>query len=71
MYRIDAEGAAEQLWQSSSDTPLSLGIARGDRLMVGTGGDGRVFLVQDDHSSSLLLSVDADQVTDVLMSPGR
>jgi len=66
VYRIDPDGAAERIWQSARETPLSLALARGDRLVVGTGTDGRVFVVNQDGSSALLLSVEADQVTDVL-----
>ena len=65
VYRIGSDGAADELWRSQRDTPLSLSLARDDRLMVGTGNDGRVYLVQQNKSSSLLLSVEADQVTDV------
>ena len=68
IYRIAPDGAAEQLWTTSEDTPLSLSLARDDRLMVGTGKEGRVFLVGQNQTSSLLLSVDADQVTAVQMA---
>ncbi|HSF14410.1 MAG TPA: hypothetical protein VLK65_02530 [Vicinamibacteria bacterium] len=63
LYRIDSEGAADLLWQSSENTPLSLSLARDDRLMIGTGNAGRIFLVAQDQTSSLLTSVEADQVT--------
>ena len=65
VYRIAPDGAAEQLWTTGEDTPLSLSLARDDRLMVGTGTEGRVFLVGQNQTSSLLLSVEADQVTAV------
>ena len=65
VYRITPDGAAEQLWTTGEDTPLSLSLARDDRLMVGTGTEGRVFLVGQNQTSSLLLSVEADQVTAV------
>ena len=68
VYRIAPDGAAEQLWTTREDTPLSLSLARDDRLMVGTGTEGRVFLVGQNQTSSLLLSVDADQVTAVQMA---
>ena len=68
VYRITPDGAAEQLWTSREDTPLSLTLATDDRLMVGTGNEGRVFLVGQNKTSSLLLSVEADQVTAVQMA---
>jgi hypothetical protein len=69
VYRVAADGSAEQLWSFAEDTPLSLSLARDDRLMVGTGQEGRVFLVGQNKTSSLLLSVQADQVTAVQTAP--
>ena len=63
LYRIDADGATEELWKFIQDTPLSLLLSTDDRLMVGTGNAGRVFFVNQNKTSSLLLSVEADQVT--------
>lgn len=68
VYRIDPDGAAEELWTSGADTPLSLTLVRDDRIMVGTGKDGRVFLIGQDKNNSLLLSVEADQVSGIQMA---
>lgn len=70
IYRIAPDGAAEELWTTHEDTPLSLSLVRDDRLMVGTGKEGRVFLVGQNQTSSLLLSVDADQVTAIQITAG-
>ena len=69
LFRIAPDGSGEQLWQSGEDTPLSLALGRDDRLLVGTGNEGRVFLVHQDKTSSLLLSVEADQVTAIRSAP--
>jgi hypothetical protein len=63
VYRVSPEGVTEALWTSTEDTPLSLKLERDDRLMVGTGKAGRIFLVRQDKTSSLLLKAEADQVT--------
>ncbi|MGH9333687.1 MAG: hypothetical protein ACRD21_08055, partial [Vicinamibacteria bacterium] len=65
LYRIAPDGASELMWQSRTDAPLSVALATDDRLMIGSGSDGRVYLVSQDKSSALLLSADADQVTAV------
>ncbi len=65
IYKISPQGSAETLWQSSENTPLSLKLESDDRIMVGTGQDGRIFLVRQDKTSSLLARVDADQVTSI------
>ncbi len=71
VYRIGPEGSAERLWGSSEDLPLSLKLERDDRVMVGTGKKGRIFLVRQDKTSSLLLRAEADQVTSIYSSDGR
>ncbi len=71
VYRIGPEGSAERLWASAEDVPLSLKLERDDRVMVGTGKKGRIFLVRQDKSSSLLLRAEADQVTSIYSTDGR
>jgi hypothetical protein len=65
LFRVSPDGAFEQLWQSATDAPLSLAVASDDRLMIGSSSEGRVFLVSQDKTSALLLSLEADQVTAV------
>jgi len=71
IYRISPEGSGERLWSSNEDIPLSLKLERDDRLMVGTGRQGRIFLVRQDKTSSLLLRAEADQVTSLYSNDGR
>ena len=71
LYRISPEGSAESLWESNEDLPLSLSLARDDRLMVGTGKNGRIFMVRQDRTSSLLMRVEADQVTSIYSPDGN
>ncbi len=65
LYRISPDGASELMWQSRTDPPLSLALASDDRLILGSGTEGRVFLVSQDKTSALFLSAEADQVTAV------
>lgn len=65
LYRISPDGVSELMWQSRNDPPLSLALTTDDRLILGSGTDGRVFLVSQDQTSALFLSADADQVTAV------
>ena len=65
LYRISPDGVSELMWQSRSDPPLSLALTTDDRLILGSGTDGRVFLVSQDKTSALFLSAAADQVTAV------
>jgi hypothetical protein len=63
LYRITPEGVSELLWQSRNDPPLSLALATDDRLIIGSGTEGRIYLVNQDKTSALFLSAEADQVT--------
>ncbi len=65
LYRISPDGASELMWQSRTDPPLSLALATDDRLLLGSGTEGRVFLVSQDQTNALFLSAEADQVTAV------
>jgi sugar lactone lactonase YvrE len=71
VYRVSSEGSTERLWDSKQDLPLSLTLERDDRLMVGTGRKGRIFLVRQDKTSSLLLRAEGDQVTAIHSQDGR
>ncbi|MFQ5791187.1 MAG: hypothetical protein ACE5JI_12020, partial [Acidobacteriota bacterium] len=71
LFRIRPQGSAERLWESRENHPLSLKLERDDRLMLGTGKDGRVFLVRQDNSSALLLRLEAEQVTSIYSPDGR
>jgi hypothetical protein len=45
-------------------------MERDDRIMVATGKNGRIFLVRQDKTSSLLLRAEADQVTSIYSPDG-
>jgi sugar lactone lactonase YvrE len=63
LYRISPDGASELMWQSRTNAPLSLALSSDDRLLLGSGTDGRIYLVSQDKTSALFLSAEADQVT--------
>ncbi len=71
VYRISPQGSAERLWESHDTMPLSLKVERDDRIMVGTDKEGRIFLVRQDKTSSLLTRAEAAQVTSIYSSDGR
>jgi sugar lactone lactonase YvrE len=63
LYRISPDGISELLWQSRNDPPLSLALTTDDRLIIGSGTEGRIYLLNQDKTSALYLSAEADQVT--------
>jgi hypothetical protein len=62
VLRLSATGEVDTLWSSSEDTPFSL-ERRSDGILVGTGNKGKLFLLQDDRSWTMLTTLQAEQVT--------
>ncbi len=63
LYRIEPNGAAEAIWESSEERPLSLVLLRDERLLLGTGNRGRIYRISRDGDRTLLLRVASEQVT--------
>lgn len=70
LYRIAPSGAAQTIWESSTDRPLSLAMLRDERLLLGTGDRGRVYRVTRDGEVTLLFRADSEQVTAAVSEGG-
>ncbi len=71
LYRIAPSGAAEVIWESSTDRPLSLAMLRDERLLLGTGDRGRLYRITRDGEATLLLRADSEQITAAVSTGGR
>jgi sugar lactone lactonase YvrE len=69
VYKVSPEGYARKLWESREALPLALAPFGDGRLLVGTGNDGRVMLLDDTGSVTDFVAVQAQQVNG-LMSAG-
>ena len=70
VYRIEPDGVWDVVWESSVDTPYDVAIDAGGRLIIGTGGSGKIFRVTEDpHRVVLLTRAPAEQVTSLLSDP--
>lgn len=68
LYRFHENGEPEEIYSNSSDHFVSLTLDDQMRAIVGTGGEGRLIRVGEDHQSAILADVDSRQVSSVLIS---
>lgn len=63
LYRIRADGIPKKLWESADELIYSLVWSEeGKKLVFGTGNKGRVYTVEKDDKTSLLLEQNSEQV---------
>ena len=64
VYRIASDGLWDELWSSDSDAPYDAVFDAEGALLVGTGGDGKIYQVSDTPPRTVLLGrAPARQVT--------
>ncbi len=67
VYRIDAAGACDLIWEFHDDQPFDLSIEDGGSLLVATGNSGKIYrLAGDPWRAMLVTRVDAQQATSIL-----
>jgi hypothetical protein len=70
VYRIAADGSPEQLWSSREDLVYALGLLPNGKLLLGTGNQGTVLELEDNHTFSRLVRTASGQVTAIATGPG-
>ena len=65
VYRLDADGFAQTVWESASEGVYALATAPGG-VLAGTGPGGHVYRVGADRSATLLSQLDAEQVVELV-----
>jgi sugar lactone lactonase YvrE len=64
VFRINADGSTDTLWETREDTPYDLAFEPGGGVLVGTGGKGKLFrLAGEPARATLIARADAQQVT--------
>ena len=62
LLRIDAEGRSEELFRRADTHFVSLALDDTGRPFVGTAAEGRVYTVDDNHTSALVADTDERQI---------
>ncbi|MCC6648228.1 MAG: hypothetical protein IT374_21990 [Polyangiaceae bacterium] len=62
LWKIDPDGRAEELFARKDTHFISLAVDEAGAPYVGTAAEGRVFTVDDNHTSTLVADVDSRQI---------
>src|SRR5437773_1735410 len=65
IYRINADGAPEELWTSREDVVYSLGLASDGRLLAGTGNNGALLAIDGHGIFAHLAKSGSAQITGI------
>jgi len=72
LFRIDADGAAEQIWESRDDTPYDVAPLASGALLVATGHRGKLYRLEGEPLRATLLGrVPGRQAVQLLASASR
>ena len=63
VYRINSDGSPRKVWSSAQDIVYSIGFDAGGLPLVGTGNRGKIYRLDSDTVSTLLLNASPTQVT--------
>lgn len=69
LVRVDGNGLVETLWKNNDFGFAALAREADGRLLIGTSAEGRVYRVDDDHTTSLLFDGDERQIAAIF--PGN
>jgi hypothetical protein len=70
VYRIQADGLWDTIWESNDDTPYDVAFEAGGGVLIGTGAKGKIFRVAGDPPQVTLVGrAPAQQVTQFLQMP--
>lgn len=68
VYRVSSEGIAKRIWHSEEDLIYSLiWDARSKKLILGTGNKGRVYTLDKQGKSSLILQKESEQIYSLIV----
>jgi len=63
VYRINPDGSPRKIWSSGQDIVYSIGFDAGGLPLLGTGNRGKIYRLDSDSVSTLLLDASPTQVT--------
>jgi hypothetical protein len=71
VYRINLDGSPRKVWSNAQDIVYAIGFDAGGLPMLGTGNRGKIYRLDSDTVSTLLLDASPTQVTGFGRAPGN
>jgi hypothetical protein len=71
VYRINPDGSPRKIWSSGQDIVYSIGFDAGGLPLLGTGNRGKIYRLDSDTVSTLLLDASPTQVTGFGRAPNN
>jgi len=71
VYRINPDGSPRKVWSSAQDIVYAIGFDAGGLPLVGTGNRGKIYRLDSDTVSTLLLDASPTQVTGFGRAPSN
>lgn len=68
LYRVDRDNYPKKIWSASQDIAYAIGFDPNGRPIVGTGNKGKLYRIDSDAVSTLLLTAPPTQITNLLNS---
>lgn len=65
LYRIDPDGMARKIWETATEMPFDLAVSAQGKLLVATGDEGRIWMLDDEGRSASLLRIPSNQASAV------
>ena len=66
VFMINPEGTAEALWSTRDAVGFSMKLLSDGRVLVGTGSKGRIYRVESDRTSTVLIQSPEDQTSTII-----
>jgi sugar lactone lactonase YvrE len=70
LYRLLPDGSTRKIWQTDREIPFALSLMDEGKLLVATGDEGRLWMLDDDGNSSKLLRISSRQASTLARGEG-
>jgi hypothetical protein len=71
LYRLDPDGTNEKIWETKTEMPFALSTTPTGRLLVATGDEGRLWLLDEEGRAAQLLRIASNQASALAAATGE